>query len=237
MKSAADFGVSEMILKGIVLARRIVMNRRRTLLFAVVLVAVASSGCGYNTLVSKQQNVREKWANIESQLQRRADLIPNTFEAARAASIQEQEVFGQIAEARSRLLNATHAAPQGENGDKTPEQKQAVIDAANSFGGTVGRLLSLAEAYPELRSTESFKKVQDAVEGTENRIAVAREDYNAAVKDYNTSRGQFPMAIAAKMYGFKDEPYFRAEEGAREAPKINADSVRRDQGGQSNANK
>jgi LemA protein len=205
------------------------------LLFAVVVViAVSSGGCGYNTLVTKQQNVREKWANIESQLQRRADLIPNTFEAARASSIQEQEVFGQIAEARSRLLNATHDAPKGENGDKTPEQKQAVIDAANSFGGTVGRLLSLAEAYPELRSTESFKKVQDAVEGTENRISVAREDYNAAVKDYNTTRSTFPTVIGAKMYGFKDEPYFRAEEGAREAPKINADSLRRNQSGQSN---
>ncbi|MDT5157822.1 MAG: LemA protein [Acidobacteriota bacterium] len=211
------------------------MNRRRMLLFAVVVViAVSSGGCGYNTLVTKQQNVREKWANIESQLQRRADLIPNTFEAARASSIQEQEVFGQIAEARSRLLNATHDAPKGENGDKTPEQKQAVIDAANSFGGTVGRLLSLAEAYPELRSTESFKKVQDAVEGTENRISVAREDYNAAVKDYNTTRSTFPTVIGAKMYGFKDEPYFRAEEGAREAPKINADSLRRNQSGQSN---
>jgi LemA protein len=204
------------------------------LLALVVFASVTASGCGYNTLVSKQQNVKEKWANVESQLQRRADLLPNTFEAARAASIQEQEVFGQIAEARSRLLNATHDAPKGENGDKTPEQKQAVIDAANSFGGTVGRLLSLAEAYPELRSTESFKKVQDAVEGTENRISVAREDYNAAVKDYNISRGQFPMVIAAKMYGFKEEPFFTADAGAHEAPKLNGDSLRRNQGGQSN---
>src|ERR1044072_3207991 len=203
--------------------------RRMLLLAAVALVSLSASGCGYNTLVAEQQNVKEKWSNVESQLQRRADLLPNTFEAARGASIQEQEVYGQIAEARSRLLNATSAAPQGENGDKTPEQKQAVIDAANSFGGTVGRLLSLAEAYPELRATESFKKVQDAVEGTENRISVAREDYNAAVRDYNTTRGSFPTVIGAKMYGFKEEPYFRAEEGAREAPKINADSLRRDQ--------
>ena len=211
------------------------MKIRRVLLLALVaFFSLAASGCGYNTLTTKQQNVREKWANIESQLQRRADLIPNTFEAARASSIQEQEVFGQISEARSRLLNATREAPKGENGDKTPEQKQAVIDAANSFGGTVGRLLSLAEAYPELRSTEAFKKVQDAIEGTENRISVAREDYNAAVKDYNTSRSTFPTVIGAKMYGFKDEPYFRAEEGARDAPKINADSLRRNQSGQSN---
>jgi len=207
------------------------MNKRRTLLLALVVVAsIASAGCGYNTLVAKHQNVKEKWANIETNLQRRADLLPNTFEAARAASIQEQEVYGQIAQARSQLLNATRAAPQGEDGDKTPEQKQAVIDAANSFGGTIGRLLSLAEAYPELRSTESFKKVQDVVEGTENRIAVAREDYNAAVKDYNTTRGSFPTVIGARMYGFKEEPYFRAEEGAREVPKLNGDSLRRDSG-------
>ena len=206
------------------------MNRRRLLLVALVaFVAFASGGCGYNTLTAKQQNVKEKWANIESQLQRRADLIPNTFEAARASSIQEQEVFGQIAEARSRLLNATREAPKGENGDKTPEQKQAVIDAANSFGGTVGRLLSLAEAYPQLRSSEAFQKVQTVMEGTENRISVSREDYNAAVKDYNTSRSQLPAVIGAKIYGFKDEPYFQAEQGAREAPKINADSLRRDQ--------
>ena len=211
------------------------MKTRRVLLLTfVAFVAFASSGCGYNTLTAKQQNVKEKWANIESQLQRRADLIPNTFEAARASSIQEQEVFGQIAEARSRLLNATREAPQGENGDKTPEQKQAVIDAANSFGGTVGRLLSLAEAYPQLRSTEAFQKVQTVLEGTENRISVSREDYNAAVKDYNTSRSSFPTVIGAKMYGFKEEPYFRAEEGAHEAPKLNGDSLRRDQGGSSN---
>lgn len=211
------------------------MNRKRILLLVFVLLAsFASGGCGYNTLVTKQQKVKESWANIESQLQRRADLIPNTFEAARASSIQEQEVFGQIAAARSQLLNTTRAAPQGENGDKTPEQKQAVIDAANSFGGTVGRLLSLAEAYPEIRSTEAFKNVQVALEGTENRISVSRQDYNAAVNDYNTARSQFPTVIAAKMYGFKDEPYFRAEEGAREAPKLNADSLRRDSGGQSN---
>ena len=206
------------------------MKTRRVLLLTfVAFVAFASSGCGYNTLTAKQQNVKEKWANIESQLQRRADLIPNTFEAARASSIQEQEVFGQIAEARSRLLNATREAPQGENGDKTPEQKQAVIDAANSFGGTVGRLLSLAEAYPQLRSTEAFQKVQTVLEGTENRISVSREDYNAAVKDYNTSRSSFPTVIGAKMYGFKEEPYFKAEEGARQAPQIDPNVMRRNQ--------
>jgi len=193
----------------------------------IACVSVSASGCGYNTLQAKQQNVRAKWANVESSLQRRADLIPNLFEAAKAAGIQEQEVFGQIAEARSRLLNATQAPAQGEGGDKTPEQKQAIIEANNSFGGTIGRLLSLTEAYPELRSNENFLKFQDSLEGTENRIKTARDDYNSAIQDYNTTRGQFPTVIAAKMYGFKEEPYFKAEEGARQAPQINSESLRR----------
>ncbi len=207
------------------------MNKRRMLLLAlVVLVSVSGSGCGYNTLTTKQQNVRAKWASIETQLQRRADLIPNLFEAAKAAGIQEQEVFGQIAEARSRLLNATSAQGQGEGGDRTAEQRQQIIEANNSFGGTIGRLLSLVENYPDLKSGAAFMKFQDELAGTENRIAVAREDYNRGVQDYNTARAQFPMVIAAKMYGFKEEPLFKAEEGARQAPQISAETLRRNSG-------
>ncbi len=203
------------------------MKTRRVLLAALVaFVAFASAGCGYNTLVSKQQNVRRSWADVESRLQRRADLIPNVVAAAQAAGVQEQEVFGQIADANSRLINATKAAPQGENGDKTPEQKQAVIDAANSFGGTIGRLLSLQQTWPQLQSSDLWKRVQDELAGTENRINVAREDYNAAVQDYNTTRGSFPTVISARMYGFKEEPYFRAEEGSRQAPRIDPNVMR-----------
>ncbi|MBA3322540.1 MAG: LemA family protein [Pyrinomonadaceae bacterium] len=204
------------------------MNKRRMLLLAgVVFVSITASGCGYNTLQSKQQNVRAKWAGVESQLQRRADLIPNLFEAAKAAGIQEQQVFGDIASARSRLLNATSAAPQGEGGDKSPEQKQAVIEANNSFGGTIGRLLSLVENYPDLKSNQNFQKFQDSLEGTENRIATSRNDYNTSVQDYNTTRGSFPTVLSAKLYGFKEEPYFKAEEGSRQAPTINSESLRR----------
>jgi len=206
------------------------MNKRRMILFAfVAFVSITASGCGYNTLQTKQQNVKAKWSGVENQLQRRADLIGNLIETAKLAGVQEQEVFGQIADARSRLLNATSAQPQGEGGDKSPEQKQAVIDANNSFGGTIGRLLSLQENYPQLRSQENFLKAQDEVAGTENRIATSRNDYNNAAQDYNTSRGNFPMVIAAKIYGFKEEPYFKADEGARQAPRINADSLRRNQ--------
>src|SRR5918912_1961636 len=211
--------------------RRSKMSKKRIWLLALAsLLLFASSGCGYNTLTAKQQKVRASWSNVESAMQRRADLTNNLFEAARAAAIQEQEVFGQIAEARSRLLNTMSEPPKGEGGDRTPAQKQAIIAANNSFGGTIGRLLSLVENYPQLRSSESFQKFQDSLEGTENRIAVARQDYNTAVQDYNTTRGSFPTVIAAKIYGFKEEPYFQAEEGARQVPKINSQDLRRNQG-------
>lgn len=203
------------------------MNRKRTLLFAlVVFVSLTASGCSYNTLTTKQQNVKGKWANVETQLQRRADLINNLVESAKLAGIQEQEVFGRIAEARSRLLNATGQPPQGEGGDKSPEQKQAVIDASNSFGGTIGRLLVLQEAYPQLQSNQNFMKLQDEVAGTENRIATARTDYNSATQDYNTTRAQFPTVISAKLFGFKEEPYFKAEEGATQVPRIDSNTLR-----------
>lgn len=203
------------------------MTQRRTLLLAfVIFVATTASGCGYNTLTTKQQDVKAKWANVEAQLQRRADLINNLVESAKLAGIQEQEVFGKIAEARSRLLNATSQAPQGEAGDKSPEQKQAVIDAANSFGGTIGRLLVLQENYPVLKSNENFLKLQDEVAGTENRISTARIDYNNSVQDYNTTRARFPTVISAKLFGFKEEPYFKAEEGAKAVPKIDSNTLR-----------
>ena len=203
--------------------------RRLLLLFSIAVISVAASGCGYNTLTTKQQNVKAKWSNVETQLQRRADLINNLVEAAKLAGVQEQEVFGTIAKARSQLLNATSQAPQGEGGDKTPEQKQAVIDAANSFGGTVGRLLVLQEQYPQLKSNENFLKVQDEVAGTENRIATARKDYNDAVQDYNTTRARFPTVISAKLFGFREEPYFKAEEGATQVPKIDSNTLRQNQ--------
>ena len=206
------------------------MTMRKTILLsAAIFIALTTSGCGYNTLTTKQQNVKGRWANVEAMIQRRADLIPNLFEAAKAAGVQEQTVFGDIATARSRLLNAASAAPQGEGGDKTPEQKQAIIDANNSFGGTIGRLLSLVENYPQLRSSESFLKFQDELSGTESRIAVARKDYNEAVQDYNTTRARFPTVISAKLFGFKEEPYFKAEEAAKAVPKIDANTLRPNQ--------
>ena len=194
--------------------------KKLLLIGVVLLMSFGLSGCSYNTLTSKHENVKAKWANVESTLQRRADLIQNLMTVAQTSAVQEQEVFGQIAEARSRLLNAQQAAPAGTDGDKSPEQKQAVIDANNSFGGTIGRLLSLQESYPNLRSVDAFMNVQTELAGTENRIKVARDDYSKAVTDYNTTRNQFPTVITASLFGFKEEPFFKADEGASRAPDV-----------------
>ena len=201
------------------------MKRRMLLLFGVALLAIVTSGCGYNTLQTKHQNVKAKWSDVENQLQRRADLIPNMISAAQSVAVNEQEVFGQVNKANTQLINATSAQPQGEGGERTP-----IIDAANSFGGTIGRLLSLQQAYPTLHSNENFMRLQDELAGTENRLAVARHDYNEAVQDYNTTRGNFPMVISAKIFGFKEEPYFKAAEGAQQAPTFNPNSLRQNQG-------
>lgn len=212
---------------------------KRAILLAVSLFAAFGlSGCSYNELTAKQQNVRGKWANVESALQRRADLIPNLMTAAQTAGVQEQEVFGQIAEANSRLINAQQLAPAGEGGDRTPEQRQAIIDAANSFGGTIGRLLSLQQTWPVLRSSEAFINVQTELAGTENRINVARQDFNAAVQDYNTTRNSFPAVLTAGLLGFKEESPFQAQEGAQNAPQLpDPNSMRRNQNSSAPANK
>lgn len=195
------------------------------LLSFVLLASFGLSGCGYNDFTAKQQNVRKSWADIETQLQRRADLVDNMVKTAQMAGVQEQEVFGQIASARSQLLNAQQtASPEA----KTPEQRQAVIDAANSFGGTVGRLLSLQENYPQLQSNQLFLNVQTELAGTENRIATRREDYNKVVTDYNTSTKQFPGVLTASLFGFKEEPYFQAAPGAQNVPSVgDPNSMRR----------
>jgi LemA protein len=211
--------------------------KRAILLTVALFFAFGLSGCSYNDLTAKQQQVKGKWANVESALQRRADLIPNLVKTAQTLGVQEQEVFGQIADARSRLLNATQATGQGSEGDKTPEQKQAILEANNSFGGTIGRLLSLQENYPQLRSSEAFLKVQDELSGTENRINAARLDYNQAVIDYNTTRNSFPAVLTAGLMGFKEEPHYQADEAAKTAPQLPDPNSMRKNNPPTNSNK
>lgn len=210
--------------------------RRLILLGIAIFAAFGLSGCSYNELTAKQQAVRSKWSNVESNLQRRADLVPNLVEAAKMAGVQEQEVFGQIAEARSRLINTTQQPAAGEGGTRTAEQRREIIEAANSFGGTVGRLLMLQEQYPQLRSSEAFMNVQTELAGTENRLNVARTDFNAAVEDYNTTRNSFPAVLTAGLLGFQEEPYFKADPSAQQVPNIgSANDLRRNQQPAANA--
>ena len=196
--------------------------KKSILVIIVLFAAFGLSGCSYNDLTAQQQNVKAKWANVESTMQSRADRIPNLFEVAKAAGFQEQTVFGQIADARTRLNTAQTAAPLGTEGDKSPDQKQEVMKANSDLS----RLLVIFENYPNLRSNEAFLKVQDEIAGIENRINVARLDYNDAVKNFNTARNSFPAVLTAGMMGFKEEPYFQGDERSKEVPKLDANSVR-----------
>jgi len=180
-----------------------------------VLIIGGSALSSYNTLVSKRQAVDAQWSQVENNMQRRADLIPNIVGTVKGIAKQEQDVFVKIAEARSRLLSAS-----------TPQEKIAadnqLTQAMRDGGllGTGGRFLSITEQYPQLKSNENFMRLQDELAGTENRLAVARRDYNQAVQDYNTTRSKFPTVLIAGLMGFQEKPYFKAEEGARQAPKV-----------------
>ena len=180
-------------------------------LFALVLLVGAMVGSNYahtrNTLVEKDQAVKEAWSNVDTQLQRRADLIPNLVETVKGFARQETTVFGEIANARAGLLNA-HG----------PEAKMA---ANGKLDSAIGRLLMLQENYPELKSNEQFLRLQDELAGTENRITVARKRYNESLKDYNTTVLSFPASIWASMSGFQvNNAYFEASEAARIAPQV-----------------
>jgi LemA protein len=182
---------------------------RRTLMQMVVLAAAALplTGCSYNTFVSQEQQIKAQWAQVENQLQRRNDLIPNLVETTKGFAQHEEAVYKDIADARGRLLAA-----------KSPEE---TIAAANQQTSALGRLLAVVENYPQLKSNEQFNRLMDELAGTENRIAVERMRYNEAVQTYNTSRGQFPSNLTAKMFGFKEYPFFQAPPEAKVVPKVN----------------
>jgi LemA protein len=159
-------------------------------------------------MVRKREAINSAWAQVDVVLQRRADLIPNLVETVKGVAGQEQKVFGDIAAARSALLNA-----------KTPSDK---IAANGQLDGALGRLLVIVENYPQLRSNENFMRLQDELAGTENRIAIERRRYNDAIQDYNTYIGLFPNNIVASLSGFtRNDAYFKAEEGSRTAPRVN----------------
>jgi LemA protein len=173
-----------------------------------VLLAASLSlpGCSYNRFVSQEEAVKAQWAQVQNQLQRRNDLIPNLVETVKGYAGHEQEVFKQIADSRARLAGA-----------QTPAE---AIAAANQQSAALGRLLVIVENYPNLKANEQFNRLSDELAGTENRIAVERMRYNERVQQYNTSRRQFPGIVTAKIFGFPDYPLFEAPPAAREVPKV-----------------
>jgi LemA protein len=180
---------------------------RATALAALISVAaIASSGCSYNRFVSQEEAIKAQWAQVENQLQRRNDLIPNLVETTKGFAQQERDVFGQIADSRAKLAGA-----------QTPEQ---TIAAANEQSAALARLLVVVENYPQLRSSETFARLMDELAGTENRLAVERMRYNERVQEYNTARRQFPANITAGIFGFKQYPLFEVPESAKVVPKV-----------------
>jgi LemA protein len=177
----------------------------------VIVVALLLVGGSYvsakNQMVAKDQTVKSEWSEVDVQLERRADLIPNLVETVKGFTKEENSVFAEIANARAGMLNA-----------QTPQSK---IATNGQLDGALGRLLLLTENYPQLRSSEQFMRLQDELAGTENRISVARRRYNQAIQDYNTFIGQFPNSIWAGMAGFHtNDAYFKASPAAQQVPNV-----------------
>ncbi len=182
------------------------MNRR----WLALLLPLTLGACGYNTIQSYDEQASAAQGQIEVQLQRRADLIPSLVATVKGFASQELAVFGEVARARGGLLGAVQS--------KDPEQ---MANANATMNGALGRLLAVSEAYPQLKSDQSFLHLQDELAGTENRVAVARTDYNGAVQQYNSYIRRFPAVLTAKMTGAKERKYFTATNAeAREAPKV-----------------
>ncbi len=173
----------------------------------VALLTLTLSACSYNTFTTQEEAIKAQWAQVQNQLQRRNDLIPNLVETVKGYAAHEAGVFKDIADARSRLLSA-----------KSPEE---TIQAANQQTSALGRLLAVAENYPQLKANEQFNRLMDELAGTENRLATERMRYNQRVQEYNTQRRKFPSNVTAKMFGFKEYPYWEVPAEAKQVPKVN----------------
>ena len=181
----------------------------RVVLAVLVIGAVSAgaSGCSYNRFTTQEEAIKAQWAQVENQLQRRSDLIPNLVETTKGFAQQEKDVFGAVADARAKMAGAT-----------TPAQK---IEAANQESSALSRLLVVVEAYPQLKSNETFARLMDELANTENRLAVERMRYNEKVQEYSTARRKFPGNITAKIFSFPDHPYWQVPADAKTAPKVN----------------
>ena len=194
------------------------MFARLRSLAALALIALCVSACGYNTIPTKEEAAKARWAEVQNQYQRRADLVPNLVATVQGYAKQEKEVLTQVTEARAKAT-AIHL----DASDLTdPDKVKALQEAQAQLSGALGRLLAVSENYPELKSNQNFLALQSQLEGTENRIAVARRDYIAAVQDFNTSLRTFPTVLWANTVfsGTKPMVPFTAEAEAQSAPKV-----------------
>ncbi|MBM7870511.1 LemA protein [Clostridium pascui] len=176
------------------------------IVLAVILVLVVPVISSYNKMITLDQKVKKAESNIDTQLKRRSDLIPNLVETVKGYATQEKEIFTDIANARAKLGGAQSV------GEKA--------NADSELSGALGRLLVVVEQYPQLKSNENFRDLATNLEGTENRINIARQDYNEAVDVYNTSIRKFPAAIIASLFRFEQREYYKIDEGSREVPKV-----------------
>lgn len=177
----------------------------------LVIIGITS----YNGLVSSRENVNKAWANVETQYQRRSDLIPNLVNTVKGAADFEKSTLEAVVEARAKATSI-----QIDPNNITPEKLAEFQAAQAQVSGALGRLLAVAENYPQLKAVQNFSDLQAQLEGTENRITEARRQYNEAAQSYNTGRSRFPKVIFASMFGFKERPYFEADKGAEKAPTV-----------------
>lgn len=189
----------------------------KRLLFAILglFTALSFSSCGYNTMVSQDENVKAKWAQVENVYQRRADLIPNLVATVKGAAQHEEGTLTAVVEARAKATSVNV------NADDLSEESIAKFQASqDALSKSIGRLLVSVEAYPDLKANSNFKELQAQLEGTENRITVERKAYNDAVQQYNTTVRSFPNNLIAGMFGFKAKGTFTAAEGSDKAPTV-----------------
>ncbi|MDH7479585.1 MAG: LemA family protein [Syntrophomonadaceae bacterium] len=182
------------------------MSKGLWITLGVVIVLALMLISGYNSMVGLSENVDNRWSQVENQLQRRADLIPNLVNTVKGYAAHEQNIFNELASARSRLIGANTVA-------ETAQADQAMNTA-------LSRLLAIVENYPNLKADANFRQLQDELAGTENRLAVARKDYNDAVREFNTRIKRFPVNIYARLFGFEPREYFQAGEEARDVPRV-----------------
>lgn len=179
------------------------------------LIVYSSVKNSYNKMVRMEQSVEEQWSQVETQYQRRTDLIPNLVSTVKGYAEHEQETFQKVAEARSQAASTDINA-----NNLSPEKLQQFQQAQGALSSALSRLMVVVERYPQLKANQNFRDLQAQLEGTENRISVARRRFNQAVQQYNTYIKQFPQTFYANMFGFEEKAYFESQEGADQAPDV-----------------